>query len=577
MNYKISDKLSWFKTNWRWIGVIAFFSLIVLVLIARLYSLQISKGEYYRDLSERQYSGTSSDYFDREDIYFTDKNGNKLAAATLQTGYKLAINPNLIKDVDYIYGELSNILEIDKEKFYKSAKKEDDSYEEIEKQIPQDIADKILDLNIQGITLHKERWRYYPGDSLASQVIGFLSFQEDDLVARYGLERQYDNVLEKRDQKHFTNFFAELFSTIESKVKNENTERGSISITIEPTVQSFVEDEILKLKNDYTAKQTGAIVMNPKNGEIYSMAMNPDFDLNNFSQVDSSAVFNNSLVENIYEMGSIIKPLTVAIGLDKKVIRASDTYNDTGSVTLNNATFYNYDLRARGVVEMQDVLNQSLNTGVYHIVSKLGNKEFADYMKKLIGGKTGIDLPNEVNSLITNLDSTRDIEYATASFGQGIAMNAVSITRALAALGNGGLLVQPHLLKETQYNLGIKKEFKPVEPVRIFSEETSEEISRMLVRVVDEALRGGTVALPNHTIAAKTGTAQIANQETGGYYKDRYLHSFFGYFPAYDPEFIVFLYVVEPNGVNYASETLTEPFMNITKFLINYYDIPPDR
>jgi cell division protein FtsI/penicillin-binding protein 2 len=179
--------------------------------------------------------------------------------------------------------------------------------------------------------------------------------------------------------------------------------------------------------------------------------------------------------------------------------------------------------------------------------------------------------------LISNLQNNRDIEFVSASYGQGIAVSPISITRALAALGNGGFMVTPHVVKEIRYDDGKVKDLTPKQGERIFSEQTSEEISRMLTKVVDDALAGGNVALPNHSIAAKTGTAQIAIKGGRGYYDDRYLHSFFGYFPSYHPKFIVFLYHTEPVGAQYSSQTLTEPFMDIAKFLINYYEIPPDR
>jgi cell division protein FtsI/penicillin-binding protein 2 len=156
-------------------------------------------------------------------------------------------------------------------------------------------------------------------------------------------------------------------------------------------------------------------------------------------------------------------------------------------------------------------------------------------------------------------------------------MTPIAVTRALATLGNGGHLVTPHIVKKINFVDGTEREMKYPEGTQVIKPETSEEISRMLTVVVDDALRNGTVALPNHTIAAKTGTAQIADPVNGGYYEDKFLHSFFGYFPSYDPEFIIFLYTVEPKGVRYASETLTTPFMDMAKFLINYYSIPPDR
>src|SRR3989344_4128404 len=149
------------------------------------------------------------------------------------------------------------------------------------------------------------------------------------------------------------------------------------------------------------------------------------------------------------------------------------------------------------------------------------------------------------------------------------------MTRALSVLANGGTLITPHLVRETRDELGLVHTVQNDPGARVLNKESASEITRMLVRVVDEALMEGKAKMDNYTIAAKTGTAQIA-QPGGGYYDDRYFHTFFGYFPAYNPRFLVFLYVNEPKGVRYASQTLTEPFINITKFLLNYYEVPPD-
>jgi cell division protein FtsI/penicillin-binding protein 2 len=550
--------------------------LIAVVLIARLYMIQIVYGDTLSQKAERQYIKPNTNLFDRGSISFKTKKGEKIGAATLQSGYTLVLNPSVIKESADIYNNLSFVLDISEEDFLDRVKKSNDPYEELARRLSKEDKDRIEAMNLEGVSLYKERWRFYPGKNLAAEVLGFVSWKGDELLGQYGLERQYEDLLNRNTETVYANFFVEILSDINQVIEGKENQ-GSIVTTIEPFVQDTVEKELAKLREKWKSDLVGAIIMNPKTGEIRTMAVNPTFDLNKFNEVDDFSLYGNPLVEGVYEMGSIVKPLTMAIGLDTGVITPESTYDDKGKITSNGYTIYNYDKKARGVVSMQEILNQSLNTGAAYIAEKVGNNTFADYVKNFFGDKTGIDLPNEQSSLLSNLDSKRKIEIMTASFGQGIALSPISITRALASLGNGGKLVTPYVVESVDYKIGITKNITPQKEKQIFSKKTSEEISRMLVKVVDEALLGGEVALPHYSIAAKTGTAQIANREIGGYYDDRYLHSFFGYFPAFDPEFIVFLYNVNPKGVDYASQTLTEPFMNITKFLINYYEIPPDR
>lgn len=555
--------------------------LLALVLIARLYHIQIANADYYQERAESQYVHTKTDLFSRGSILFTTRDGTTLSAASIQSGYILAANPeHFTTSADEFCQTLAEYITVPTERCVERVSVPGRTYAELADRITAEESAVIQELDVDGALLYKNQWRYYPGGSLAARSIGFIGYADDgvELRGKYGLERYYDDILYQKRQVLSVNFFAELFSNLGDFIYQKDGDRtGSVVTTLEPSVSRMLDSVLQEANDKYDSKLTGAIVMNPKTGEIVAMNAVPGFDLNRRTDATIDQ-FQNPLVENVYEFGSTIKALTVAAGLDSKAITAQSTYYDAGRIELNGYTISNYDGRGRGTVPMQEILNQSLNTGVSWIVSQMGKENFRDYFLNFkLGSETGIDLPNESHGLIDNLHAAGDVQYATASFGQGIAMTPVAATRALATLGNGGMLVTPHLVKEIRYDDGTIKEMRYPEGHQVLKAETSEEISRMLVNVVDDALRGGNVSLPNHSIAAKTGTAQIADPVHGGYFEDKYLHSFFGYFPAYDPEFVVFMYTVEPQGVKYASETLTDPFMNITRFLINYYSIPPDR
>ena len=557
----------------------ALFILAALLLASRLYFVQIVHGAEYRRSASAQYSEPSPDTEARGSIFFTKKDGGLVAAAVQEEGWRIAISPKDISDADAVYGTLSALTSIDRTRFFASAGKTDDPYEEIAFRVTDGVATKIRAEKLPGVILVRDEWRYYPAGSLASHAIGFVGYQGDRKVGVYGLERKWQDTLLKSSSGLYVNPFAELFTSIGSALTTDPAgESGSLITSIEPSVQQELEDVLEDVVGAHRPKEVGGIIMDPKTGEIFAIAAKPDFDPNTYNIISNPSVFGNPLVENVYEMGSIMKPLTVAAGLDVGAITPTMTYNDTGCIERSGKRICNYDGKARGIVSMQEVLNQSLNTGATFVAEKMGRNVFAEYVHAYaLGEKSGIDLPSEAKGIIHAIDRGSDVDYASASFGQGIAVTPVEMIRALSVLGNGGTLPPPHVVTGIRFESGITRAIEPAAGARVISEESAAAVTEMLVKVFDTALLGGVLKQERYSIAAKTGTAQIANPSGGGYYADRYLHSFFGYFPAYDPKFIVFLFAVEPRGAEFASASLARPFLDIAKFLINYYNIPPDR
>lgn len=550
--------------------------LVAGVLVSRLFFLQVLQKNVYAERADKQYVTPAKNIFDRGSIFLSKIDGTLVTAGTITSGFKLAVIPKNIKDPESTFAKLSQYIEIDKDVFFSKISKKDDPYEEIATGLNKEQVNKVEDLKLEGVSIFKDNWRFYPNNNLASHSIGFLAYKGDDKVGQYGLERYYDTTLSKPKEESYVNFFAEVFSNISDSLTNTN--KGDIITTIEPVTQYTLEQELSSTLKKWNADQAGGVIINPQTGEIYAIAGFPDFDLNNFKEVKNVGVYRNPIVENVYEFGSVIKPLVMAGAIDAGAVSPTTKYTDNGFVIVDKKTINNFDKKGRGLVTMQDVLDQSLNTGMVFAESKLGHDKFRTYMKSYgIGEKTGIDLPNETSGLIKGLDSPRNIEYANVSFGQGIALTPIEAVRAFSIIANGGKMVTPHLVKEIKYENGIVKNLDyPIVKENILKKETTDTVTKMLIHVFD-SYDGGIHKFNNHSVATKTGTAQVAQENGKGYYVDRHMHSFFGYFPAYDPKFLVFLFLKNPKEIKYASQTLIPPFVNITKFMINYYNLPPDR
>ena len=540
--------------------------------------LQIVQGHAYTERANAQFIEPASPLIDRGDIYFTDKNGTHIIAATIKEGFSLAVNPTKVKDPEALYAALQSVLSLSHDDFIAKATKQNSSYQLVAQHLDTAVGQALEKKQLPGLIIQNDRWRLYPGGSLAAQEIGFVAYHGDTQQGQYGLEHYYDPLLTKTDSGLYKNFFVELFGSAQSALQGD-PQQGDLYTTIEPTVQGELERQLAIYDQTWHPKFSGGIIMNPQNGEILAMAMYPTFDLNAFNTQSNPLIYANPLVQNVYEVGSIIKPLTMAAGIDSGAITATSTYNDTGCITVDTKKICNYDAKARGVIPMQQILSQSLNVGASYVATQMGPTVMRDYFLNHYGfaTTTGIDLPGEVKAITTNLKSSRQVEFDTASFGQGMALTPIETARALSVLANGGYLVTPHLVSQIHFDSGVTETVPRAKGLQVLKTDTTVTVSRMLTSVVDLSLANGQDKMDHYSVAAKTGTAQIANPAGGGYYSDKFLHSFFGYFPSYDAKYMVFLFAFEPTGAPYASQTLAPPWHSLTQFLINYYNVPPDR
>ncbi len=291
------------KNGHRFLMLIGIIILIGLLTLIQLFRLQVVQAKKYNSKALGQYVDTTAKPFARGTIYFTQKDGTLISAASVMSGYKVAVNPTLVKDPESLYVALLPYLrEMTKDEFMKRVTKRDDTYEEIAFRLNLSQATSVKALKIQGVTTYPENWRSYPGGRLASQVLGFIGFKGNVLSGQYGLERQYNEILSPRASSPFVNFFAEVFSNIDTDPEDKNGDSnatkqlGHVVTTIEPTVQGYLEKSLAELKETWGSESVGGIIMDPHTGEIIALANLPDFNPNQFNKGKAPRSFSNPIV-----------------------------------------------------------------------------------------------------------------------------------------------------------------------------------------------------------------------------------------------------------------------------------------
>ncbi|MBI4160799.1 MAG: hypothetical protein HY506_02730, partial [Candidatus Yanofskybacteria bacterium] len=270
------------------------------------------------------------------------------------------------------------------------------------------------------------------------------------------------------------------------------------------------------------------------------------------------------------------KPITMAAAIDTGAVSPDTSYNDTGQVQIGGYTLKNFDDKSHGIQNMREVLQKSLNTGVVFAQERAGDDEFLNYVVSFgFGQKSGIDLPGEVSGNISNLFSGRRINFATASFGQGVAVTPIQLINAYSAIANGGKLMKPYVVEKIVGADGRTVQIKPEIIGSSISDKTSVKMKSMLVDVVDKGFDKARIG--GYDVAGKTGTAQIPDEKGGYLSGDQFIHNFVGFAPAYSPKFTILIKMDKPKGIKFAADSLSPVFGNIARYLIRYFNIPPTR
>ncbi|MDD5433039.1 MAG: penicillin-binding protein 2 [Candidatus Pacebacteria bacterium] len=543
------------------IFVFVIFILFGAALLAKLFYLQVMKGEYYGALALGQQIPVQEGNTKRGDIFFSD--GATLLAKT-KVKPIVYIFPNKIstENQEAVTRELSQILG----ESLATTTAELAVGATIKKDLTEEQFKELKQRNLKGIYVDEELVRVYPQKKFAGHLVGFVNSAGQ---GQYGVEGFYDSVL-KGEQvlKGNSSVFSILASAFKEPPSNESVSKSGkgIQLTIDYNIQYEAEKLLEQAAHDWQMDSGQIIVQEPSTGKILAMAVWPDFDPNLYASEEQVSSFTNPALQALFEPGSVFKPITMAAGLEENLVAPETRFTDTGEVNVGGPSIYNFAKKAWGEQSMVGVLENSINTGMVFVEQKLGKNLFLKYAQSFgLFKKTEVDLAGEIYSANETLKKGYPRDFAVASFGQGIQITSLQLLKAISAIANKGLMMRPYIAQAKD----------PTLEGQVISENTAAQLSAMMVSVVENG-GGRRAKVPGYLVAGKTGTAQIP-KPTGGYYEDRTIQSFIGFAPANQPRFIILVRLDNPKQSDAASSCAAPIFGQLAKYIIDLWQVPPTQ
>ena len=561
---------------------------VMALMIARLFYLQIVKHDYYRQTAladqQREYSIPA----ERGTIKAHD-GGQQALLVLNEELYTLYVDPVYIKDPTNDSVKLAAITGGGAEDYGKAMRRTDSRYVVLEKRLSEDKKDQIMALKRPGVATQAVHYRAYPQGALAAQLLGFVN---DEAKGNYGIEQALNSQLAGTSGrlKAITDAKGVPLAASPGNIEISPLAGSDVVLSLELAMQKQLEN-ILKAGLEKAKSTSGsAVIMDANTGAIKAMANLPTYNPGEYFKVDDQSVFNNASVSSPLEVGSVMKVLTAAAALDMGAIAADTTFYDPGRWELNDHTITNIEeVGGPGTRTIPQVLDRSINTGATWMLMQMGGKtgtvnkqareRWHDYLVNhyQFGKPTGIEQGYEASGTVPDPNDgfALELAYANASFGQAMTATPLQMAAALAAAVNGGTYYQPRLVDEITTPDG-KTKAPPPKIVRkgVVSTKVSGQIQGMMQYVVANH-RPQPPFSDKYMVGGKTGTAQIANP-AGGYFEHKFNGTYIGFVGGDRPEYVVVIVVKEPKIGGYAGSAAAQPiFWQLAHMLINNFDVSP--